>query len=263
MIVGPRVVALVDAVAEALQSLLPVARLHGRDEVGHVLDAADVGQHPDDRLVGAAVTRAVERGRGGGGGRVGIGVRGADHPHGGGRAVLLVVGVQNEEDVERVGEDGVCLVVGLGHLPQHGEEVRGELERVVRVDEGHAHAEAVGGGGQGRHLGDQPDDLLVARLGVEDVLGVEVEGREGGDGGDEHPHRVGVVVEALEEPLADVLVDERVVRDLVAPGLELGSRRQLAVQQEVGHLQVGRALGQLLDRVAAVAQDARPRRRDR
>ena len=32
---------------------------------------------------------------------------------------------------------------------------------------------------------------------------------------------------------------------------------ELAVQEEVGHLQVGRVLGQLLDRVAPVAQDAR------
>ena len=82
-------------------------------------------------------------------------------------------------------------------------------------------AEAVGGGGQGRHLGDEPDDLLVAGLGVEDVLGVEVEGRERGDGRDQHAHGVGVVVEALEEALAHVLVDERVVRDVVLPGVEL------------------------------------------
>ncbi len=173
-------------------------------------------EHLDDLLVGPAVARAVQRGRGRGRRRVGVGVRGADDPHGGGRAVLLVVGVQDEQHVERMGEHGVGLEAGLGDLPHHREEVGAEVERVVRVDEGHADAEAVGGCGEGRHLRDQPDDLLLTGLLVEDALGVQVEGGKRGDGGDEHAHRVGVVVEALEEPLSYVLVDERVVRDLAA-----------------------------------------------
>ena len=44
--------------------------------------------------------------------------------------------------------------------------------------------------------------------------------------------------------------------DLVLPGLELLRGRQLAVDQQVGDLEVGGVLGQLLDRVAPVAQDA-------
>ncbi len=46
-------------------------------------------------------------------------------------------------------------------------------------------------------------------------------------------------------------------------GVELLGGGQLAVDQEVGDLEVGGLLGQLLDRVAAVAEDARPRRRAR
>ena len=152
---------------------------------------------------------------------------------------------------------GFGLEAGLGHLPEHGEEVVGEVEGVVGIDERHAHAEAVGGGGQRRHFGDEADDLLVARLGIEDLLGVEVEGREGGDGRDQHAHGMGVVVEALQEALAHVLVDEGVVGDLVAPRGVLLGRGQLAVEEEVGHLQVGRVLRQLLDRITPVAQDAR------
>ena len=225
---GPRVVALVDAVPEALEALPARPRLDRRDEVRHVLDAADVGQHADDRLVGAAVARSVQRRRRGRRGRVGIGVRGADDSHGRGRAVLLVVGVEDEQEVEGPGQHGVGLEPRLGDLPEHGEEVGGEVERVVGVDEGHPDAEAVRGGGQRRHLGDQTDDLLVPGLRIEDVLGVEVEGRQRGDGRDEHAHGMGVVVEALEEALADVLVDERVVRDVVAPFGELLLVGQLA-----------------------------------
>ena len=167
-----------------------------------------------------------------------------------------MVGVEDEQDVEGPGQDGIGLEAGLGHLPHHRQEVGAEVEGVVGVDEGHAHAEAVGGGGQRGHLGDQPGDLLVARLGIEDLLGVEVEGGQRRHRRYQHPHGVGVVVEALQEPLAHVLVDERVHGDLVVPGFELGLGRQLAVQQEVGHLEVGRVLGQLFDRIAPVAQDA-------
>ena len=67
----PGVVALVDPVAETLQAL-PLPRLDRGDEVRDVFDAGDVGQHPDDRLVGAAVPGPVEGGCGGGGGRVGV-----------------------------------------------------------------------------------------------------------------------------------------------------------------------------------------------
>ena len=99
--------------------------------------------------------------------------------------------------------------------------------------------------------------IWIARTSlVVDLVGVGVEGRERADRGDEHAHRVGVVAEALHEVL-DVLVHERVDRDLVDPLLELGLGRQLAVDQQVGDLEVGRVLAQLLDRVAAVLEDAR------
>ena len=88
------------------------------------------------------------------------------------------------------------------------------------------------------------------------ILRVGVERRQRGDRRDEHAHRVRVVVEALQEALPDVLVDEGVVGDLGLPGVELRRRRQLPVEQEVGHLEVRRVLGELLDRVAPVLQDA-------
>jgi hypothetical protein len=126
----------------------------------------------------------------------------------------------------------------------------------VRVDEGHAPAESVGASGQGGHLGDQAHDLLAPHLGVEDVLGLGIEGGQRRNGGHQDAHRVGVVMEAFEELLAHVLMDERVMGDLVAPGFELFGGGQLAVDQQVRHLEVRRTFGQLLDRVAPVAQNA-------
>ena len=216
----------------------------------------DLAQHPQHRLVGAAVQRAVERRHAGRDRRVGVDVGGADAAHGVGRAVLFVVGVEDEEHVERLGEARLRHVLHFRLLEHHREEVLGEVEVVVGVDVGQPHVVAVGEGGQGRHLGDQADRRHVALLLVFDVLGVGVERGERADPGEQHPHRVGVVAEALEE-LLEVLVDEGVVGDVVDPAVELRAGRQLAEDQQVGDLEEGGALAELLDRVAAVFEDAR------
>jgi len=66
---------------------------------------------------------------------------------------------------------------------------------------------------------------------------------------------VGVVMKAVDE-LLDVFVDDRVVRHLKDPRVQLRRRRQLAMEQQVGGLEKRALLGKLLDRIAAVAQDA-------
>ena len=260
MISRPRVVVLVDAVAEAHQLLLAV--LHALEEVGDVVDRLDPAQHPQHRLVGAAVQRAVEGGDAGGDRRVGVDVGGADRAHRVGRAVLLVVGVEDEEDVERPGEPRVGLVLDLGHLEQHREEVLGVGEVVVRIDVGQAHVVPVGERGERRHLGDQPDRRHVALLGVVDVLRVGVEGREGADRGEQHAHRVGVVAEALDE-LLDVLVDEGVVGDVEGPARRAGPASAARRRQQVGDLEVGRAARRAARSGSRGAGGCPPRRRCR
>ena len=112
----------------------------------------------------------------------------------------------------------------------------------------------VGVGGQRRDLGDQPDGGHVALFRVVDLLRVGIEGGERADAREQHPHRVGVVAEALEQVL-EVLVDVGVVGDVEGPALELRLGRQLAPDQQVGDLEEGRVLAQRLDRVAAVFED--------
>ena len=249
--VGARVVVLVDPVPEAHQLLL--AALHPLEEVRDVVDGLDPIEHLQHGLVGAAVQRAVERRHAGGHRRVGVHLRRADAAHRVRRAVLLVVGVQDPEDVERALEPRVGLVLGLGHLEHHREEVAGVGQLVVRIDVGEAEVVPVREGGERRHLGDQADARHVALDLVVDLLRVRIEGGERAGRGEQHPHRVRVVAEALHE-LLDVLVDERVVGDLEDPLVELLLGRQLAVDQEVGDLEVRGLLAQLLDRVAAVLE---------
>ena len=104
-----------------------------------------------------------------------------DNTHGRGRAVLLVVGVEDEQDIEGLGQNRVWFVVGLGDAPHHGKEVRGEVQAVVWVDERHADAVAVSASSDGRHLGDQANDLLLATFEIEDVLRIGIEGGKRGE----------------------------------------------------------------------------------
>ncbi len=113
----------------------------------------------------------------------------------------------------------------------------------------HAHAAMLG------YFCDQPQDLPTPDVLVEDVLGLRVDRREGADRRQEDAHGMGVVLKPLHE-LLDVLVEHRVKRDVARPGFELALRGQLAEQNQVGGLKIRAVLRQLLDRIAAIQQDA-------
>src|SRR5918994_3467965 len=249
---GARVVVLVHPVPEAHETL--VALLDAFEEVWNVLDTSDALEHPEDRDVGTAMQRTVEPGAARGYGREGVDPGRPHDPHGGGRTVLLVVGVQDEEHVERLLQARVRLVLGLGHLEEHGQEVARIREVVVGVDVRQPEAVTVGKRGKGRHLGDKTHRRNVALVLIVDIFGLGVEGGEGADGSLQHPHRVRVVTEAVHEVL-DVLVDVGVMGDLIGPLIELVLGWEPAVDEQIGHLEVRRMLAELLDGDAPMLQD--------
>ena len=167
-----------------------------------------------------------------------------------------MVGMQDEENVEGLGQNRVGFIVRLGDSPHHRKEVRGEVEAVVWVDERHANAVAVCASGNGRHLGDQANDLLLTTFEIEDVLRVGVEGGKCGKGRNKDAHGVSVVVEALHEALAHVFVNEGVVGDLVGPIGHLRLGREFAVEEQIGNFEKARLFGQLLNGVTAISEDA-------
>ena len=177
----------------------------------------------------------------------------ADHPHGGCRAVLLVVRVQDEEDVQRAHQSRGCLVLPPTDPEQHVQEVLGVGETVLRVHVRQPLVVPVGVGGQRGHLGQEPHDLGAPVLRIVDPPGLGVEGRQRRHRRDHHPHGVGVVAEAPQDG-RDVLVHVGVMGDLVHEVVQLGPRGKFPVQDEVAHLEEGRLPGQLLDRVSAVLQ---------
>ena len=250
-----RVVVLVDAVAEAHEARLAAALLDRLDERRDVRLRANLEQHAEDGLVRAAVERAVE-GRDRAGGRaVRVDFRGSDRTHRVRRAVLLVVGVQDEQHLERPLEHRVRHVFHFGRAVHHLQEVAAVREVVVRVGVRETDRVAVRERRESGHLRDEAHDLLPAGLGLMDVLGLRVERGKRGHRGREHSHRVRVVPEALHEVL-DVFVDHRVERDVLHPVVMLVPGRELSVEHEIGRLEIGRLLGELGDRVTAVVQDA-------
>jgi hypothetical protein len=166
-----------------------------------------------------------------------------------------MVSVKDEENIHRTCKHRVDGVV-VTDAEHHVQEVLGVRHRVVRQHERQALAEAVTHCGDGRHFGDEAQHLLIEGLFVENVLCIIVKSAKCCGGRHEHPHGVGVVVETVDEPFAHVLVNHGVVRDVVCPFGHLIAGGQLAVQEQIRNFEKCGVLGKLLDRVAAISQDA-------
>ena len=125
---------------------------------------ADLLQHLERRLVGAAMRRAPQAGDAGRDAGERIGARRTGEPHGRGRRVLLVIGMQDEDRVQRLGEHRIDLVLLARHREAHAQEVLGVAQMVQRIHEGLADRIFVGHRRDGRHLGDQAvaGDLALA-----------------------------------------------------------------------------------------------------
>ncbi len=102
---GARIVILVDAVAEAHQPERIVLVLGPGDIFRDVVGRADLGQHLERGFIRAAMRRTPQTGDAGRDAGERIGAGRAGEPHGRGRGVLLVVGMKDEDAVERARED--------------------------------------------------------------------------------------------------------------------------------------------------------------
>ena len=167
-----------------------------------------------------------------------------------------MVRVQDQQQVQGLGDHRVHLVLLGRQAEAQAQEVLHQVHGVVRVQHGLADGLLVRVSGDDRQLGHQADGGELHLLGVERVQRVLVERGQRRHCGGQHRHRVGVAGEAAEEAL-ELLVQQGVAADLLVELVQLGGRGQVAVDQQVGHLEEAGVLRQLLDGVPAVAQDAR------
>ena len=197
--------------------------------------------------------RAPQAGDARGDRRERVGARRRAQAHRRRRRVLLVVGVQDEDAVERAHQHVVDLVVLARRGEHHPHEVRRVREVVARVHVRLADRVLVGHRDQRRQLGDQPDRRDVALVRVVQVHRVRIERRQRADEAGQHRHRMRVAAEAAHEEL-HLLVDHRVVGHAAHEVLLLRGVRQLAVEQQVADLEEVALHRELLDRIAAVEE---------
>ena len=147
-----RVVVLVDAVSETHQAEAGILVLRARHVLRNALHVANLFQHLEGSFVGATMRRAPQAGDAGRDAGKRIGTRGPGQANRRGRCVLLVVGMQDEDAIQRAGEDRIDLVFLGRHGEAHAQEVLGVIEIVARINEGLADRVFVGHGGNRRHL---------------------------------------------------------------------------------------------------------------
>ena len=243
---------------KAHQAVTLAAILGRRDEAGTVIVLVVNGlEHLHDGGVGATVQRSGQGIDAGGERSKKVRAAGTNHAHGRGAAILLVVGVHQQNEVERLGDLGnrhIILIWLREHLVQ---EVIAERQ-VFGMKEWQAARMAVD------HRADRADfgnshrrrevELLEVLL---EIVGGEmrVMRREGTDDGRQHRHRGGIFRETLEN-LLHLRLDGGVGAQEVAENLPLFLARQFAVDDEVGGLDEIAVPGELVDRITAVAQDA-------
>src|SRR5262245_51662278 len=104
-----RIIVLVDPMAEAHEAEWVVLVFGTADVFRDAFGFADLAQHVQCGLIGAAMRGAPKACAAGRNTGEGIGPGGTGKPDRGGRGILLVVGMQDEDAVHRAGEDGIGL----------------------------------------------------------------------------------------------------------------------------------------------------------
>jgi hypothetical protein len=115
---------------------------------------------------------------------------------------------------------------------------------------------AAGGRSDRGKFGDDSMGEEFPMLRVADVRAFMIEGGHRGDHGGHHCHRMSVAMEAPQH-LHQLLIHRAMPHDGVAKQIELRAHRELPVNQQMGNFQEARALGELLDGVAAIQKQPR------
>ena len=166
-----------------------------------------------------------------------------------------MIRVQDENLVHGLGQDRVRLVLLARNAKHHLQEVLGVREVIARINERLANGILVTPGGNGRHLCNQAMRGNFPLLLAGNVHLTVVEGGQSADHTTHDRHRVCITTETLEE-VPHLVVEHGVVFDGVVELLVFLGAREFAVKEEVADFKVVRMFGQLLNRVAAVQENA-------
>ena len=222
---------MVDAVAEAGDLFLVCEHLFD------VLDGVGTGfvdgiEQAHGGLIGSPMKGTFKSADGTGDGGVDVGQRGGDDARSEGAGVQLVVGMEDERNVE-----GACSGFGRLFAVEHPEEVCGVGERLVGVDDGFALADAVKDGDDHRDLGGEAigfaDVCVVAAVGLVGIVDAEERDRSAED-----LHGRGVCRNAAEE-VDDLWIEFAGGGKMLGEVSKLGGRGKLSEPEEIGALLEG------------------------
>ena len=251
----PWIEILVNAVSETHEPEGVVLVLGAFHVFGYVLRIADRLQHVDDGFVGAAVGGTPKSGDTRRHARERICAGAAGEAHRGGAGILLVIGVQDEHQLQRTYGNRVRHVRLGANGEHHLQEIFHVTQGVDGIHVGMADGVLVRIGDDGRHLRDQAHGRKLAVGGVVDVEGIVVEGGECPDDTHQHTHGMRVGTIAVHET-PDTLMHHGVTPHQNVEVLPFPGRGQLAAQQQVADLEIAAAFRQLLDGIAAIEKHA-------
>lgn len=183
-----------------------------------------------------------------------VGVRRTGDAHHGRGAVLLVVGMDDEQTAKRVHIQRIGFERLIRHGEAHAQEIVDIATRVVRVQHRLIATAAEDVADDGARLGHDDGRRFVQLVGIVDVRGVRVERGERVDRGRHHTHRMRGAREGAHER-TEVLPHHRAVVDVGDETVVLVLVRQFAVTQQPSDFKEVGLLAQLLDRIAAIAQN--------
>ncbi len=243
---GAGIFGAIDAVAEAGDLLLV-------DE--HVLHVgqcrffvARIEQHADDFFVGAAVQRSFQRSDAGRDGGVNIGQRGCHYARREGGRVQLMIGVEDQGDIEHVLHHVIRLFAG-----KRVEEIRGESELGVALDQRLASAQAIERGDDGGGLRHQARGfLLVGFHRIVASLGI-VQAQHGYRGAqDVHGRGFGT----LPKKFDDFLGNRAVANQARLERIEFRLLGKATVPEEINDLFKSGVVGQGMNVITLIAEDS-------
>ena len=173
-----------------------------------------------------------------------------------GRTVLLVVSVEDQQFVDRLGNDGIDLIIFAVFGKHHLEEVLRVTERGVRLVVVKALAFAVDTSSDHRKLTNEAENGgSLLSIGTVRIEGFWVETMQCIDGGGKHAHWVGTFRVSIQDSI-DAGRQGCFSFDTVNHRGQLVTSWQLSVDQEISHFKEGSFVGQILDRITTVTQDA-------
>ena len=215
----------------------------------------DTLQHLHHFDVGPAVQRPPQRAYRRGARGEKVRPRRADDPGRRRAAILLVVGVEDEDQVQGVLDFVRDVVLLVGNREHHVQEVCTVAQVGIGIVERQSQRTPIGKGGNRPHFADQSGGQFLERLLVTQREELGVKAGHVAQRRREQSHRWGVGGNVLELVL-HALVQQLVQRQPLAESIQFVLLGQPAENQQPGSLDKIGMVGELLDGNAAIAEDS-------